>query len=263
MSRRPVVGISGPDRGGYASWWFAAMAVRRAGGRPLRITHSRGFDMRRLDAVIIGGGADIAPDNPELNELSAVREALRQSRMRHWYSYLMYPLIYLLRRLFSIKKARRYDSERDALEFHLLQVALQSQLPVLGICRGAQLINRHLGGSLIEDITDFYEEEPLPNSIFPVKRIHIGQDSLLRRVLATSECTINALHHQAVDALGEGVSICAREVSTNIVQGIEIASRGFVLGVQWHPEYMPLDRTQQRLFSALTEAAHTHKASRE
>lgn len=254
-SSRPVIGISGPDRGGFMAWWFSARAVRRAGGKPKRITPKRPYDIEHLDAVILGGGADIEPSaRAKEHEIEAVREAVRETDERAGLKYLLYPFIYLLRRLFSIKDPRHFDKDRDRLEFTLLEAALARSLPVLGICRGAQLINEHLGGSLHHDIQPFYGEAPLPRSIFPVKKIFIEPDTLLYRIIGQGSCRINALHRQAVNTPGDKVTISAREAN-GIIQAIEIPGSTFLIGVQWHPEYLPLEPLQQKLFKAVVEAA--------
>ena len=258
--RRPVIGISGPDRGGFAAWWFAALAVRLQGGRARRISPKRHVDLEGLDGLIIGGGADIEPAE-KAGEVQKVSQAVQQNRSFTWGKWLLYPLIFLVRRLFSIKKPRRYDKRRDELETALVEKALAGGLPLLGICRGAQLINVVLGGSLHEDIHEFYEEAPLPRSIFPVKGIRLEDDSLLRMILGLSTCTVNALHHQAIDALGEHIRISGRE-DNGLIQAIESDAHPFLVGVQWHPEYLPLESPQRRLFQALVEAAARQRAQR-
>ena len=102
-----------------------------------------------------------------------VQQSSKQSRDHFWLSYLLFPLIYLFRRMFSTKQAVGLDKDRDKLELSLLGAALEKNLPVLGICRGAQLINIHLGGSLHQDLQDFYKESPQPRSVFPTKQIDI------------------------------------------------------------------------------------------
>lgn len=256
---KPIIGISGPDRGGQAAWWFAALAIRLQGGRARRIRPSHPFDPLRLDGLIIGGGADISP-REKSGELDQVRQAIKSTSDPAWSKWLLYPLIFLMRRLFSLKAPQRYDADRDALETELINHALARQLPLLGICRGAQLINYVLGGTLHEDIHEFYEEAPLPRSIFPVKKVRLEADSLLQRILQRTATTVNALHHQAIDELGEHIRISGRE-ENGLVQAIESDRQPFLIGVQWHPEYLPLERSQRRLFRALVDAAREKKVS--
>ena len=127
-------------------------------------------------------------------------------------------------------------------------------MPVLGICRGAQLINVYFKGTLYEDINTFYYEEPNRYSIFPVKKIYIKPGSKLAEILGVRELRVNALHHQAVKKAGEDIEIVAQEAN-KVVQGIESAAKKFVVGVQWHPEYLVQKKRQRRIFKALVEAA--------
>jgi len=260
MSRgRPVIGVTGPDEGGAAAWWFSCLAVWRAGGRARRLTPSRGARAERLDGLVIGGGADVDPSLYGV-EPPPVTEALSSQRdddeeERGLGRRLAAAATLILRRLLSRKvRGSSGDPARDALETALLDDALRHGLPILGICRGAQLLNVHLGGSLHRQLEDFYEETPQIRTVRPRKRIEIEPESLLRDVLGTASCRVNALHSQAVDRLAADLRIVARE-TTGVVQAVEHRSRPYVLGVQWHPEYLPQVPRQQRLFSRLVTAS--------
>jgi len=257
---RPLIGVSGPDRGGYPAWFFASCAIRCAGGRPLRLTPARGLPERMLDALILGGGADVDPARygshekaprlaPQLKGKSA------RFKLRVLLGYLIAPLVYLLRRLFSARHGG-IDPERDALETELLTRALRDGAPVLGICRGAQLINVHLGGTLHHDVASFYVETSNPWGVLPRKRVQLEPGSLLAGLLGRKRAIVNSLHRQAVDRLGKGLIVAAAE-SNGVVQGIEHPER-FLVGVQWHPEYLPQRPEQRRLFRELVQAAHDH-----
>ena len=252
---RPLVGVTGPERGGSAAWWFTWLALFVQGGRAVRITHKKQPDFEKLDGLIIGGGADIDPEHYGMETgLQEVKEAAGKTGGREWLKWIIYPFIYFIRRLFSRKRDTPYDTERDELEMKLLESAVARKIPVMGICRGAQLINVSRGGSLHNEILEFYEESPVPRSIFPVKEVSIEEDTLLMRILQVSNCMVNAWHHQAIKDLGVGIQISARE-SNEIIQAIECENERFMLGVQWHPEYLPLDKVQRRLFSSLVNAA--------
>ena len=256
---KPVIGVSGPNRGGMAAWWFTWLALFLQGARAIHITSRKTCPVDELDGLVIGGGADIDPAHYGMDdELKEVNKAFRQNTDRYWLKWFIYPFIYLVRRMFSKKTVSQYDKERDQLELSLLLSAIKNNVPVLGICRGAQLMNISLGGSLHDDIQEFYEESPLPRSIFPVKEIRIEPGTLLKDKLRVENCTVNALHHQAIKDLGEGVKVCARE-SNGIVQAIECNDLRFCLGVQWHPEYLPLDHIQRRLFSSFVQAAGQYR----
>lgn len=258
---RPCIGVTGPDRGGVAAWLFTALAILLQGGWPTRITPSRGVIIDKLDGLVIGGGADIAPDF-DFSELELDQEAIRSRNILvSLLMLIVYPVIFVFRRLVSLKDGHDIDAARDELENGLLKQVLERQLPVLGICRGSQLINRFYGGDLHSDIAEFYEEEAIPRSVFPTKDILLEPGSQLARALEIQKCRINALHHQAIDRLGEGLRITAREPN-GIVQAIEHEQLAFVIGVQWHPEYMVLHKVQRRLFRMLITTAIDNQTSR-
>jgi putative glutamine amidotransferase len=166
---------------------------------------------------------------------------------------LLAPAVYLFRRAFARHDAGP-DRDRDALERDLLKKALERALPVLGICRGAQMINVVLGGDLHRELHEFYVETPQLRTVLPRKTVEIVAGSRLAKLLGPNPCAVNALHHQAVRKLGQGVTVAACERS-GIVQAIEAADYPFVIGVQWHPEYLPQHPRQRRIFEALIDAA--------
>ena len=223
---RPLIGITASAHGARISSWFNRMAVWRAGGRAVRITTAEPFPLDRLDGLVIGGGDDI--------DAALYGETSR-------------PHI-------------RIDPDRDRLEMTALDVAERRRLPVLGICRGAQILNVHRGGSLHVDIHEVYEEAPRMRTVLPRKRVTIVPDSGLYRILGLAECRVNALHHQSVDRLGDGMQVVARD-RPGIVQGIEAPGYRFLTGVQWHPEYLVADPRQQNLFRSLVDAAKGQPAA--
>lgn len=267
MSRnRPNIGVTGPDEGGRAAWWFTWFAVFIHGGRAIHIRPEDGIPDADIHGLIIGGGADI---NPTYYGSEEVRDLLSEdqevSGIRQFFIYLatifFFPIIYLIRKLFSTSSAG-IDKERDELEFTVLEEALSKGIPVLGICRGAQLINIHLGGTLHGDISNYYTERPQVKTVWPKKKVQLAKESTLHRILGHQYVWINALHNQAVDTLGNDLEIVARE-DNGVVQAIEHKSRKFVLGVQWHPEYMPQIPPQRRIFKTLVEEAREFVDKRE
>lgn len=256
---RPVIGITGPDRGGEMAWLFTAASVLLSGGKPRRIRPSSPADIGYLDGLVIGGGADVDPRAYTEDEF--IDQYLQQTiknkkvnifrRLGRMISWLYFPVIFILRKLFS-RKTGTIDKQRDSLEFNLLDQAVRRNLPVLGICRGAQLINVYFKGDLYDDINRFYFEEPNRFSIFPVKTVHIKKGSKLARILEIDELKVNALHRQAVKKTGEDITINAREPN-QVVQGIEHEKQEFVLGVQWHPEYLINRKRQRKIFKVLVQ----------
>ena len=258
MARRPVIGVSGPDRGGLVAWLMTALAVRRCGARPLRIRPSAEVDRNRLDAVIIGGGTDVDPFHygAESEEEPADADDEGASR-RTALDWLVGLAVGISRAIFASHTDQGYDPRRDELEKGLIQHALRQQLPVLGICRGAQLMNVVLGGSLHQAIGHFYTEETGNiRSILPRKTINITRGSRLHEMLETETGFVNALHNQSIDQLGEGVTVSAVEPS-GVIQAIEKREHRFFIGVQWHPEYMPQSTSQKALFHGLISCART------
>ncbi|MEX0871839.1 MAG: gamma-glutamyl-gamma-aminobutyrate hydrolase family protein [Aquisalimonadaceae bacterium] len=255
---KPRIGITGPDRGGLAAWLFTSWAVRRAGGHPLRITPRRPRPVDDLDGLIVGGGADVDPAlYGETRAAPALRELHRRSRSLAAFllTLVLFPLIWILRRLLSSKQLQGRNHERDTLESALLKEALARGLPVLGICRGAQLLNVVCGGSLHQRLDDFYDEAPNLYTIWPQKTVEVSPDSRLAAILGQPHCQVNSLHRQAIREPGQGLQAVARE-RNSVIQAIEHTDHACVLGVQWHPEYLP-QRTEQR---ALFEALVAHSA---
>lgn len=251
MSSRPVIGITGPDQGGFTAWAMTALAIYRAGGRPRRVRPGCPVPGENLDGVVIGGGTDVDPlhygEEPED----------KPSGDFGWLDWLVSLLLYLPRILFARHSAGDYDPDRDRLEQQLIRDALYTDKPLLGICRGAQLLNVTLGGSLHQSIEHFYSEGTgNVRSVLPSKTVLLAERSRLAEVLQTRRCRVNALHEQSIKDLGAGVQVCAREPS-DVVQAIEKTDAAFVIGVQWHPEYMPQSPQQQGLFRELVATARS------
>jgi putative glutamine amidotransferase len=258
-----LIGVSGPDRGGFPAWAFTWWAVVRSGGRAKRITPSRPFPGDRLDGLIVGGGADVDPGLYEEERLEIVRELSHTgpSLRRYFAKLLFFPLLYLAHRLFGERTLVGLDAARDDLERGLIGTALDRGIPVLGICRGMQLLNVVLGGSLHQDLSGFYVETPQMRTVLPRKEVCLEPGSLLARILEAWASRVNALHWQGVDRLGRGLLVVAREPS-GVVQAIEHETLPFVIGVQWHPEYLPQHTGQRRIFMSLVRAAGGEAPSR-
>lgn len=256
MSRqtKPLIAITGPDHGGTLAWLFTWLAIWRAGGKAKWVTPSSSQSQPEFDGLIIGGGADITPESYGHSLLEIPDTDKTQSWFKRLCSLIFYPLFILLRRLFSVKHYQGLDESRDQLETALLQQALDQHKPVLGICRGMQLINVYFGGTLHQDISTFYSESQQIWSVLPRKSIVIKNDSRLADILQTDRLQVNALHRQSIDQLGDGLHTSAWEPN-KVVQAIETTDKSFVLGVQWHPEYLPHQPRQLCIFKQFIQEA--------
>lgn len=254
MGSPAIIGVTGPDSGGFAAWVMTAWALRRAGAKPLRITPGRDYDEFTLDGLVIGGGTDVDPFH--YGQEPETESGTRTVSLLDWAVAL---ILFLPRLLFARHSSENHDPQRDELEQRLIRHALESSKPVLGICRGAQLMNVTLGGSLHQSIGHFYSENTdNVRSILPRKIVRIDPDCHLHQCLATTLCRVNALHNQSINRLGDDVAVSAEEPS-GVVQAIEKRDHPFFIGVQWHPEYMPQSAIQQRLFHHLALCAVEHK----
>jgi len=182
---RPLIGITTSDYKSQLAWCFDWFAVWRHGGKPLRLSPSRPLP-EHLDGLIIGGGDDI---------------------QAHLYGG-------------EVQLDVRLDPARDELELSLLNRFIPQNTPVLGICRGAQLINVHLGGTLDPDIYTTHEGLKRRRTVLPRKTVDIVGGSQLYQLLGVTWCRVNSLHHQAVNQAGKGIKIVARD-RDGLVQGIE------------------------------------------
>tara|TARA_E500000305_G_scaffold55825_2_gene44561 strand:+ start:1815 stop:2504 length:690 start_codon:yes stop_codon:yes gene_type:complete len=217
---RPLIGISTSSKSGLIPLFFHRFAIWRAGGRSVRLGPDRPLDADALDGVIIGGGSDLAPT------LYGGEVAIEEG----------------------------IDPERDAFELALLDHFRDGKRPVLGICRGAQILNVFFSGTLHSEISEAYPGARAQRTPLPVKRVEIDVGSRLHEMLGVSWCRVNSIHHQSVDGLGYGLKVSARD-RRGMVQGIESEGDRLFFGVQWHPEFLIFNRPQQRLYKALIQAA--------
>lgn len=200
---------------------------------------------------MIGGGTDVDPLHYGEEPLDT--EGDKASSLLDW---LVGLALALVRTVFARHERQGYDPDRDRLEQHLIREALYGNLPVLGICRGAQLLNVTLGGTLFQQIDHFYAEGSANvRSILPRKQVEIAPGSRLQELLKRDQTRVNALHEQSIRHLGEGLVVSAVEKPSGVIQAIEQEGAPFVIGVQWHPEYLPQRREQQALFRALVHCA--------
>lgn len=257
----PTVGVTGPDKGGWPAWVCTRRALEKLGVRACRITPGRRPDFP-LHGLVLGGGADILEARGETPSDAAL--GADSVPERRWVdtitSVVLAPALALLRVLGSQLSGQRSDERRDLLEFELLARAERAGIPVLGICRGAQLMNLARGGSLLFDVQEFYAERPALRTVFPRRRVLVEPASRLGAIVGEREIAVNSLHHHAAGRVPDSLRIVARE-ATGVVQAIEDPYAPFFVGVQWHPEYLPQMPAQQRLFATLAEEARRAAAA--
>lgn len=203
MADRPRVGVTGDGRRWAPSWWCLSLALRLAGATPERISVRHAPSGKPLQALVISGGNDIGPE--------------------HYGG--------------SIDAKVRLDPERDRLEIEWIKRALAERLPLLGICRGAQLINVVLGGNLHQDIRAMRKLTYNRPGLLPTKQVRLETDSALARVCGRSRLRVNSLHHQAIRDPGTDLRIVGQDLD-QIVQAVECTRDRQIIGVQWHPEYL-------------------------
>ncbi len=208
-------------------------AIHHAGGTPIIIpplTQAADWSrlVERLDGLLLSGGEDIAPDR---------------------YGHTLEPW------------TGRVDSERDEAELGLVQLWVTSGKPLLGICRGHQVLNVALGGVLVQDIMAniadaldhaYVSGRPMEN---PVHDVDIVPDCQLSRILGGTHFAVNSAHHQAVTVPGRDLAIVAR-APDGVVEATEISDHPFCVSVQWHPEAMvKISSSMLPLFAAFVNAA--------
>ena len=233
MPRRlnPLIGLTTYGRGADNRYTLPADyidAVRRAGGVPLLIAPGESrveaiLDV--IDALVLSGGGDIDPS--------------RYDGKRHDTNYSI-------------------DQERDTLELELARRVIDSSIPTLGICRGAQILNVVQGGKLIEHIPDEVGVKVLHRAPprEPVTHgVKLKTGSRLAKILGRDQFDATSWHHQALRGAAAGFDAVAH-APDGTIEAIEMPSHPWMIAVQWHPELSAAsDPLQQKLFDALVEAA--------
>lgn len=239
--KAPVIGLTGNFRNGectLAEGYFTSIVA--AGGVPLIIppaddANSLINTLDSLDGILLTGGADINPlflDEEPIKELHSI------------------------------------NPYRDRQELLLARLAADRQIPILGICRGVQVMNAAFGGSLYQDIhsqmegTRLKHDQELERS-YASHTVHIEKGSLLHRLFGTDRLAVNSFHHQAVKEAAPGFRICAR-AADGVPEAMESTEHKAMLGVQWHPECFILrgDRGMMPLFHWLVEEASIFKEAK-
>jgi len=199
-------------------------SVANAGGLPILIPLELSNDdlevlLPRLDGVLFTGGNDIDPR--------------RYGNQPH-------------------PKVEGVDADRDRLEIHLVQTVIQSDKPFLGICRGCQVINVALGGSLYEDLPEQFPGEVHHDNHdhsrnFLAHGVDIQSDSRLAQIMTSNHAWVNSLHHQGVRKLAHDLHETAI-APDGLIEGFELPGHLFGLAVQWHPEELQEHEYMRKLF---------------
>jgi putative glutamine amidotransferase len=148
----------------------------------------------------------------------------------------------------------RLDPERDQLEIAWIERALEQEIPLLGICRGAQLINVVLGGRLHQDIRPMRRHTHNRPGLLPTKQVRLAPDSILAIVCGKTRVRVNSLHHQAIKDPGKDLKVVGWDLD-EITQAVACSTGRSIIGVQWHPEYLFYLPSQFALFRWLLQRA--------
>jgi putative glutamine amidotransferase len=239
----PIIGVTsyqGKNEEGYpivALQRAYINSLEQAGSVPILIPPSLAREsllalLDRLNGVLFSGGGDIAAD--------------RYGGERH-------------------ARINNVDLERDSIELSILDSMMQMGKPFLGICRGFQMINTWLGGTLYTDIED-QKQGALKHDYYPnyprtylAHKVEVKQGTRLAEILGETNLSVNSLHHQGANDVPAGL-VQSAWAPDGLVEAVELPDHPFGLAVQWHPEWLTDQPSMRRLFSALVEAANNANA---
>ena len=229
MKSKPVIGITKPDNEDFFAFGACWLSIRLAGGDPLVLTPSSDYESADIDGLLLGGGKDVFPER--YNQ--------------------------------SPKEEYQYDQKRDEMEVFWAERARDEDIPTLGICRGAQLMNVMCGGTLHMSVAEAYEDAHYPDGLIHNalyrKSIEIEDGCLLHRITKRKNLMVNSIHKQAVAKLGDGLVINAKE-DNGVIQAIAHDAHSFFLGIQFHPEFLIYRKTVRLIFDAFIDAAKSRIA---
>jgi len=223
--QKSIIGITrAPDKGFTLQFLMLQISVLIAGGKPLTLKDFNVKQADKINALLIGGGKDV------------------------------YPGLYNEKPI----PGNPYSREQDDNESRWLHYAKAENLPVLAICRGAQLINIVQGGSIHHKLTGIYEDADYPQNILAYnlfrKKIIIEKGSLLHKITNRHELMVNSIHKRAIKRVGANMRVTAREPN-GVIQAIENPDKPFYMGVQFHPERLIHRRVFRKMFGSFVDAA--------
>ncbi len=221
-----TIGISGPTRRRLAQR-LISLGLRLYGVKTHYIRPGSRVDVSLLDGLVLSGGTHVHPER-----------------------YGQQPQV-----------TARYDRSRDATDARLLEQAERLGLPVLGICRGAQFINVFHGGSLCQNVTPLRVNTRHRPLLLPLQTVRVVTDSRLGQLMRGQTIGANRIHSQAIKRLGRNLRVVAVD-NDLFVQAIESTEGQWLMGVQWHPEYLLYHGGHRRIFGQFVEAAKTLKLAR-
>lgn len=209
-------------------------AIEKSGGIPIALLNSTRTDnveyiLELVDGLLISGGNDVDP--------------LFYGEKREAENLEITP-------------------ERDHFEIALVKAAMKRVIPILGICRGMQLLNVVFGGSLYQDFT--FDSKSLNHTLEGsnvYKKQHpviIEEESRLFQIIHKKKIMVNTSHHQTVKRLGSGLIAVAWSEADKVIEAIETDDGHYLLGIQWHPEFMR-DDSSKSLFDSFVQTAIDHK----
>ena len=243
---RPLIGVT-------------TQTLQAIDGIPEGLPHSVVMNQRYYHAVASAGGAPVLV--PLLDDLETLRAIYERTD-----GILIPGGVDVDPATFGEKpheRLGRIDPARDRVEIQLVKWAVEDNKPLLGLCRGLQVINVALGGTLYQDLETEYPN-PIKHDYFPTygySRDHLAHQvaveagSRMRHALVDAAVPVNSMHHQGIKALATGLSASA-VAPDGLIEAAESTSESYIVGVQWHPEVFELsDPSSGVLFTDFVQAA--------
>lgn len=242
LMNRPMIGISGShnvaDRQLFVRENYM-QSVLRAGGIPVLLPEIEDEEtaaqiLAHLDGLLLAGGGDILPARYGEETIPACGEA---------------------------------DAQRDAFELLIIPMAISRKMPVFGICRGIQVLNVAMGGTLIQDIesqkgipTGVHQQQPPYGE--PVHTVHFEKNSLFEQITGTSEMKTNSMHHQAIKDIAPELQIDG-QTDDGMIEAVSAKNNSRIFAVQFHPEYLSdHDAYAQKLFAHFVKLACDYQSEK-